>query len=112
MVMGTSSRSDKPIDSEWAGCLVGLRMKVPDHWWQGQNGNNLHDGRLTFFEETVSRWGLVLDDVDDDEPYLMRYDAVLKYCDIDASTYANYTLPAKPIKQPEQEAVIHGKTYV
>ena len=53
----------------------------------------------------------MLDDVDDDEPYLMRYDAVVKYCDTDASTFANYTLPAKPIEQPEQEAVIAGKKY-
>ena len=84
MVMGSSpSPIDRPIDSEWAKQLLGLRLKVPSHWWQGHSGNDLYDGKFTFFEETVGRGGLVLDDIDNDEPYLMRYDAVVKYCDTD-----------------------------
>ena len=94
MVMGSSlSRSDRPIDSEWAEQLLGLCLKVPSHWWQGHSGSDVHDGKLTSFDESVGKWVLSLDDIDNDEPYLMRYDAVVKYCDTEASTFANYTLP-------------------
>ena len=106
------SSTAKPIDNKWAEQLLGLRLKVPSHWWQGHSGTNLHDGKLTSFDEEVAKWVFTLDDIDDDEPCLMRYNAVVKYCDTNASTFANYTLPAKPIKQPEQEAVIAGKKYI
>ena len=113
MVMSNRvSSTAKPIDKEWGEGFLGLRLKVPSHWWQGHSGSDVHDGNLTSFDEIVGKWVLSLDDIDNDEPYLMRYDAVLKYCDTDASTYANYTLPAKPIEQPEQEAVIAGKKYL
>ena len=66
MVMSnrSSTLSDKPIDSEWAEQLLGLRLKVPSHWWQGHSGNDVHDGKLSSFDEEVSKWELILDDID------------------------------------------------
>jgi hypothetical protein len=32
------------ISIEWAESLIGLSMKVPQNWWVGCSGYNLHDG--------------------------------------------------------------------
>ena len=34
------------IDQEWAESLVTLRLKVPDHWWNGYTTRNLNDGKF------------------------------------------------------------------
>ena len=100
-----------PVDLEWANTLVGLRLKVPSSWWLGCTGNYLHDGKLIWSDQILVRWVLQLNDLLEQEPYLMRWDAVIKYADSDASTYLNYNLPATPILAPPMEAEIGGKKY-
>jgi hypothetical protein len=40
-------RPKEPVISiEWAESLIGLSMKVPQNWWVGCSGYNLHDGRI------------------------------------------------------------------
>jgi hypothetical protein len=39
-----------PISTEWAQPLIGLSMKVPENWWVGGIGFNLHDGKIDSFD--------------------------------------------------------------
>ena len=99
------------VDLEWANTLFGPCLKVPSSWWLGCTGNYLHDGKLIRYDQISVRWILQLDDLLEQEPYLMRWDAVIKFADMDASTYLNYNLPATPILSPPMEAEIGGKKY-
>jgi hypothetical protein len=64
------------ISTEWAQLLIGLSMKVPQNWWVGCSGYNLHDGRIDSFDISTQKWNLLLDARDDDDMYLIAYDAV------------------------------------
>ena len=96
--------NERIIDPEWADALIGLQMSVPNHWWKGCRGNRLHQGRIAFFHENTNKWQLLLDDVNDDNYYGMAWDAVLEYADVDAGTYLSYTLPAKVVHHPADQA--------
>ena len=41
------------IDTEWAISLIGMRMKVPDNWWNRCKGRNLHDGKISSYKEST-----------------------------------------------------------
>ena len=43
------------IDQKWAESLVGLRMQVPDQWWDGCYGNMLCPGKITLFDSSVEK---------------------------------------------------------
>jgi hypothetical protein len=43
----TMTSTGNKIDTEWANSLVGLHLKVPDHWWVNYSGTNLHDVNRT-----------------------------------------------------------------
>jgi hypothetical protein len=73
-----TSRTNK-IDIEWANSLVGLPVKIPDNWWVGYTGTYLHDGKLVAFDVVNQNWCVELDDQDDDDHYLIAYDAVCEY---------------------------------
>jgi hypothetical protein len=76
------------ISIEWAESLVGLSMKMPDHWWERYNGSNLNDGKIVSFDVVNQKWNLLLDDQDDDDDeYLMAYEAVCEYCNKQHSTF-------------------------
>ena len=57
------------INSEWAEKLIGLRVSVPNHWWQGCKGRKLWTGVVVSFNANQHKWMFVLDDSDkeDDE---------------------------------------------
>jgi hypothetical protein len=38
------------IDSCWVESLLGLRVRIPDHWWIDYTGSYLHDGKLIAFD--------------------------------------------------------------
>ena len=78
------------IDNEWAESIIGLRLKVPDHWWSGCNGRDLHDGKIASFDEAKQKWNFICDS-EPVESYLMAYEAVYKYVHKNASTWRNYT---------------------
>jgi hypothetical protein len=93
----------KKIDTEWATSLVGLAMRVPDHWWESYNGNELHDGSIISFDVASQKWNLLLDDQDDDDEYLMAYDAVCEYCNKQHSTFNRYQLPYEVVVEGDDE---------
>ena len=64
------------IDIEWAKSLKGLSMKVPDNWWPGYTDQILHDGKIDSFDPLTQKWNLLLDSNDDDDLYLMAYEAL------------------------------------
>jgi hypothetical protein len=81
-----------PISTEWAQSLIGLSMKVPENWWVGGIGFNLHDGKIDSLDISSQKWNLILDARDEPFPFLMAYDAVYEYADEDSSTYHEYQL--------------------
>jgi hypothetical protein len=61
------------IDTCWAeSLLVGLSMRVPDHWWESYNGGtNLHDSKIVSFDVVSQKWNLLVDTRDDgDDLYI------------------------------------------
>ena len=83
----------KKIDVEWADSLVGLSVKIPDHWWVGYTGSYKHDGKIMSFDIVSQKWFIELDDQDDDDQYLIAYDAILEYCNKLHSTIDSFHLP-------------------
>ena len=90
-------RQTSKIDKEWAESIIGLRLKVPDHWWNNCSSRELHDGKIVSFDEAKQKWNLVCDSEPEEVPYLMAYEAVYKYVDVSASTFGRYVLPSDPI---------------
>jgi hypothetical protein len=91
--MPTRRRPKEPvIIIEWAESLIGLSMKVPQNWWVGCSGYNLHDGRIDSFDTLPQKWNLLLDARDNDDLYLIAYDAVYEYADETSSTFHEYQL--------------------
>ena len=86
-------RQTSKIDKEWAESIIGLRLKVPDHWWNNCNGRDLNDGKIVSFDEAQQRWGFVCDSEPDEVPYQMTYEAVYKYVD----RYAQHDLATLPL---------------
>jgi hypothetical protein len=54
-----ASRTNK-IDIEWANSSVGLPVRIPDNWWVGYTGSNLHDGKLVAFDVVNSLTAFML----------------------------------------------------
>ena len=86
-------RQTSKIDKEWAESIIGLRLKVPDHWWNNCNSRELHDGKIVSFDEGKQKWNLVCDSEPDEVPYKMAYEAVYKYVDVSSSTFEQYVIP-------------------
>ena len=84
------------IDPEWAESLVGLRMKVPERWWDGCTGNTLFHGEITAidFTDDAERYFKFRPDSEKAKLYPMRYDAVLHYADEEHQSYSTYLLPS------------------
>jgi hypothetical protein len=97
------------IDRVWAATLIGIKMAVPDSWWDGYDTPDINYGRIIAvdFSDPAGRfWKLQLDSDDDNEIYLMRYDALALYADEEDDWYENYHLPIVPLSSPEHESVI------
>jgi hypothetical protein len=97
-------RPKEPVISiEWAKSLIGLSMKVPQNWWVGCSGYNLHNGRIDSFHIDQQKWNLLLDARDEDLPYLMAYDAVYEYADETSSTFHEYQLTYQAVRDGDEE---------
>jgi hypothetical protein len=92
-----------PINVEWAKSLIGLSMKVPDNWWNGCNGYNLHGGKIGSFNISTQKWNLLLDSKDEPFSYLMAYDAVCMYSDEDSSPFNAYHLIHEAVQDGDDE---------
>jgi hypothetical protein len=91
------------IDTCWVESLVGLSMRVPDHWWESYKGYYLNDGKIVSFDVVNQKWSLLLDDPDDDDEYLIAYDAVCEYCNKQHSTFNRYQLPCELVIEGDDE---------
>ncbi|KAL3773343.1 hypothetical protein ACHAW5_010020 [Stephanodiscus triporus] len=98
----TVRRKPMVIDQEWALSLVGLRLKVPEKWWNGYTGNTLYAGQIAAvnFSDNAKPFMFELDNEENDESYRMRYDAVLCYADKGHPTHSSFNLPAEPPADP------------
>jgi hypothetical protein len=54
---------------------------------------NLHDGKIVSFDRVNKKLNLLLDDQDDEDQYLMAYEAVCEYSNKEHSTFNQYQLP-------------------
>jgi hypothetical protein len=101
-----------PIDSEWADSLVGLSMSVPDHWWKEYKSYGSNDGRIVSFDVPTQRWHLLLDTLEDgDDLYPMAYKAVCLYSNKQSSSFADFILPHKPIREGDDVIDAGGTRY-
>jgi len=91
------------ISLEWAESLIGLSLKVPQNWWVGCTGYNLHDGRIVSFDIVSQKWNLLLDDRNDEDLYLIAYDAVNEYADETSSNFHTYQLTYQAIRIGDEE---------
>ena len=68
-----------PIDEDWADSLVGLRMSVAEHWWDGCSGTVKYPGKISGFDPSAKRECYFCLELDDEfgAHYPMRYNAVL-----------------------------------
>jgi hypothetical protein len=92
-----------PIIVEWAESLIGLSMRVPDDWWVGCSGHNLHDGKIVSFDISTQKLNLLLNSKEEPDPYLMAYDAVCIYSDEDSSTFNKYQLTYQAVRDGDEE---------
>ena len=100
--------SQRPlIDVEWAEALIGLRVKVPDHWWVGFNSRSINDGKISSFDPTQQKWMLVVDSEPDAE-YPIAYEAIYSYADEGASTFEDFVnkLYGEPVRCGDDEFVV------
>ena len=108
--MEQNKRKRTKFDIEWAKSLKGLSMKVPDNWWPGYNGRMIHDGKIDSFNVASQKWNLLLDTNDDDDLYLIAYDAVCEYSNEQSSTYHEYKLPYQPVREGDDEIEVPDGT--
>ena len=88
------------IDQNWALSLVGLRLKIPEVWWNGCTGNTLYAGRISAINVSDHRQRYFMLEMDTGEEYPVRYDAVLRYADREHLTHSGFNLPEKPPADP------------
>ena len=96
------------IDREWASSLKGLRMNVPDDWWDGFTGQKLNGGviaRVDFGIDRNKYFQLKLDG-ERGAYYPMRYDAVVCYADETHRSFSSFGLPAHAVSNPSQKVVV------
>ena len=84
---------------------MGLRLKVPEHWWDGFSGNTESKGRVAEvnFEDAAERFFMLEIDEEEGSRYPIRYDAVLHYADVEHSTHRRFRLPVKAVPNPAVE---------
>ena len=98
----TRRKKDR-INLEWAESLIGLSMSVPDYWWNGCSGNNLHDGKIYSFVAKEQKWYLLLDSKEEPFPYLIAYSAVCKYADEESTTFHEYHITDQVVIEGDEE---------
>ena len=99
-----TTKEASSIDYEWAKSLVGLRMIVPEKWWNGCSTFEPNEGVIIGFDPNTTKERYFLLQLDSESnparhssgPYQMRYDAVYKYADTYDEDYSTYDLPEEP----------------
>ena len=88
------------IDQNWASSLVGLRLQIPEVWWNGCTGNSLHAGKISGINFSDHRQRYFTLKMDTGEEHPVRYDFVLCYADREHPTHSGFNLPEKPPADP------------
>ena len=70
-------------------------MSVPQYWWLGMLGQNLHQDFPHLHLEDTNILLMKIDDINEQEMYPVRWDTVVKYVDVDAGTFSGYRLHAE-----------------
>jgi hypothetical protein len=87
-------------------------MSVPDYWWQQYTTHNLNDDRIVSFDVPSQRWHLLLDTLEDgDDLYPMAYKAVCLYSNRQSSSFPDFILPHKPIREGDDQIDAGGTRY-
>ena len=104
-----------PVDSEWATSSRGLRLKIPDNWWNGCSGNQLNAGTIKSIKLNDNAGRHFVVELDDDKQrnqtlrrpvvYQLRYNAVLLYADKTDNEFPRFHLPARQPSPPQDEQV-------
>jgi len=89
------------IDPNWALSLVGLRLNIPENWWNECTGNTLYAGRISAINFSDHRQRYFTLEMDTGEKYRVRYDVVLCYADREHLTNSGFNLPEKPPADPD-----------
>jgi hypothetical protein len=98
--------SSYTVDPEWGESLVGLRMAVPLSWWPGYTGTELSLGKIAKFDGTSSPPFLLAVDDEPGDTYAMRYDAVLKYAQVEHPAYGSFRLPDAMPEEPSPDDTV------
>ena len=97
------------FDEEWAESLVGLRMQIANAWWPDYRGDmTLNPGYVVSIDLSKGEkiFQVKLDeDLADEEPWSLHYDAVLTYADEEHPGYHRFHLPMEAPSAPECEVV-------
>ncbi len=97
----------RPIDSELAETLVGLRLNIPNKWWLGFRDGSLNQGKIAAI--TLGLLSSYYFQIElNDEPgahYAMCYDSVLLYADDEQPGFSRLCLPSCCPGNPEDEVV-------
>jgi hypothetical protein len=80
-------------------------MRIPDNWWVGYNGKNLNDGMIVSFEIDSQKWYVKLDDPDNDDKYLITYEAVCEYSNKHHSAFNRYQLHYEVVLEGDDEII-------
>jgi hypothetical protein len=68
-----------------------------------ERASNLNDGQIVSFDIVSQKWYVELDDPDDDDEYLIAYDAVCEYSNKEHSTFNRYQLHYKVVVEGDDE---------
>ena len=94
------------IDPEWGESLVGFRMAVPLSWWPGYSGTKLSLGKIAKFNAAASPPFLLEVDGETSDTYVMRYDAVLAYAQVEHPTFGSFRLPNTMPEEPSLDGTV------
>ena len=102
------------IDLEWAQMIVGIRLKVPDRWWNEYTIGTLNNNRIVSFDASKQMLQFLLDNPQwGIHPYDMAYKPIYLYANEEASTYPLFRLPQDaPTRQEVEVVVAREKHYV
>ena len=66
--------------------------------------------KLVLIDIVNQKWVIELDDQDDDDQYLIAYDAIIEYSNKQHSTIHQYHLPFEVVRQGDDEIVTEHET--
>jgi len=96
-----------PIDTECANSLIGLRLHVPESWWDGHDGDELYFGPISALDFAKPRQCFFQFELNSERGafYPMRYDAVFTFADAEQDHFIDFRLLRHAVSNPEGEVI-------